>query len=135
MDRKPRIAISPNALRALKVWSALEDKDPGALASELILAHMPARVRSVIMDIDHMPANVREDSGENTPVSSEGCRAPPDIGKRRRLSDNPDAIAKIKSLWAAGERNQAEISRQIGYHRSTVFDTIARMLKAGELQE
>ena len=135
MDRKPRIAISPHALRALKVWSALEDMDPGALASELILAHMPAGVRSAIMDKDHMPANVREDLGENAPMPPEGCGAPSAIEKRKRLSDNPDALEQIRSIWAAGERNQAEIARRIGYHRATTFDAIKRMREGGELQD
>lgn len=121
MDRKPRIAISPDALRALKVWAAIEDMDPGDLAGRLILDHMPARVRDAL--------------GENAPSPSEGRGASPAIDKRKRLADNPDALQAIKDMWNAGERNQAAIARQIGYHRATVFDCIARMKKAGELSE
>lgn len=120
-DRKPRIAITPDALRALKVWAALEDEDPGDLATRLILNHIPARVRDVLRD--------------SSPLPPEGCGAVPAVGKKRRLSENPDALAQIKYSWQAGERNQAEISRQIGYHRATVFDAIQRMIESGELEK
>ncbi|MCX6678366.1 MAG: hypothetical protein NTU95_10565 [Methanothrix sp.] len=29
----------------MEIWSAIEDKDPGGFASELIMNHMPAKVR------------------------------------------------------------------------------------------
>lgn len=119
-DRKPRISITPDALRALKVWAALEDIDPGDLAARLILTHMPARVRDALR--------------ENAPLPSEECGAVPASGKKRRLSENPDALEQIRQMWRAGQRNQAEIARQIGYHRATVFDAIARMKEAGELE-
>jgi len=120
-DRKPRIAISPEALRALRVWAALEDIDPGDLVSKLVSDHMPARVRDVLR--------------VKAPQPSERCGAVPAIDKRKRLSENPDALEQIRQMWNAGERNQAEIARQIGYHRATVFDAIQRMLKACELEK
>jgi len=48
--RKPQIALDPHAAKALRVWSALKDKDPGDFASEIILAHMPAKVRDALGD-------------------------------------------------------------------------------------
>ena len=120
-DRKPRIAITPDALRALRVWAALEDVDPGALAARLILTHMPARVRDVLRD--------------SSPLPSEECGAPPVIDKPKKLSQNPDALEQIRQLWKSGQKNQAEIARQIGYHRTTVFDAVKRMIEAGELEK
>ena len=120
IDRKPRIAITPDALRALKVWAALEDIDPGDLAARLILTHMPARVRDALR--------------ENAPLPLEECGASTAIVKRKRLSENPDALEQIRQMWKDGEHNQAEIARRIGYHRATVFDAIARMKEAGELE-
>lgn len=119
-DRKPRIAITPDALRALKVWAALQDEDPGDLAARLILTHIPARVRDALRD--------------SRPLPSEECGASTDIGKKRRLSENPDALEQIRRMWKDGQHNQAEIARRIGYHRATVFDAIARMKEAGELE-
>ena len=120
IDRNPRIAITPDALRALKVWAALEDIDPGELAARLILSHIPARVRDALR--------------EKAPLPSEECGASPAIGKKRRLSENPDALEQIRQMWKDGEHNQAEIARRIGYHRATVNDTIKRMKEAGELE-
>jgi len=41
----------------------------------------------------------------------------------------------IRQMWRAGQKNQAEIARQIGYHRATVFDAVKRMIEAGELEK
>lgn len=122
-DRKPRIALEPHALRALRTWAAIEDKDPGGLVSNLILDHMPVRVRDALR--------------ENSPKPSE----PPRVAaidsckpqRRKRLADNPDALERIKEMWNSGQKNQAEISRRIGYHRATVNDNIQRMLESGEI--
>ncbi|NBJ15114.1 MAG: winged helix-turn-helix domain-containing protein [Dehalobacter sp. 4CP] len=99
----------------------MEDIDPGDLAARLILTHMPARVRDALR--------------EKNPLPSEGCGAVPAIGKKRRLSENPDALEQIRQMWREGEHNQAEIARRIGYHRATVNDSIKKMREAGELEE
>jgi hypothetical protein len=113
-DRKPRIAITPDSLKALKVWAALEDIDPGELAAKLILTHAPKRVQDVL--------------GTSTPQPSKNV-------KRKRLADNPEALQQIKDIWTSGEHNQAEISRRINYHRATVNDAIQRMKEKGELAD
>jgi hypothetical protein len=46
--RKPRIALDTQALKAIKIWSTIEDKDPGDLISKLILEHMPPRVQDAL---------------------------------------------------------------------------------------
>jgi hypothetical protein len=125
-ERKPRIALNPLALRALKIWSAIEDKDPGDLASELIMNHMPARVRDALGDLDPKPS----EPPRRAAIDSTG----PDVSpKRKKLAENQTALTKIKELWKAGEHNQAEIARVIGYHRATVNDNIKRMRESGEL--
>ena len=58
---------------------------------------------------------------------------PREEGKKVRLFQNPQALAKIKELWESGQRNQAEIARVIGYDKATVNDNIRKMLKAGTL--
>lgn len=120
IDRKPRIAITPDALRALKVWAALQDEDPGDLAARLILTHIPVRVRDALRD--------------SNPLPSEECGASTDSGKKRRLSENPDALEQIRQMWKDGQHNQAEIARRIGYHRGTTNDCIRRMKAKGELE-
>jgi len=45
---EPRIVLEPQALKAITIWSTLEDKKPGDLISELILEHMPPRVQDAL---------------------------------------------------------------------------------------
>jgi hypothetical protein len=53
--------------------------------------------------------------------------------KRMKLKDNPGALAKIKEMWASGQKNQAEIARAIGYAKATTAENIKRMKDKGEL--
>ena len=46
--RKPGIELDPQALKAITIWSTIEDRDPGDLISELILEHMPPRVQDAL---------------------------------------------------------------------------------------
>ena len=46
--RKPRIVLDPQALKAITVWSTIDDKDPGDLISKLIIEHMPPRVQDAL---------------------------------------------------------------------------------------
>jgi hypothetical protein len=45
---EPRIVLDPQALKAITIWSTIEDKAPGELISELILEHMPPRVQDAL---------------------------------------------------------------------------------------
>ena len=129
-ERKPRIALDPLALRALRVWSAIEDKDPGGLASELIMNHMPARVRDALRDLDPKPSEPPRvaaiDSGESTgPGASQ---------KKKRLFENPDALQQIRELWSQSPRpSLVKMSERIGYPKSTIAEHIKKMRERGEL--
>lgn len=46
--REPGIVLDSQALKAITIWSTIEDKDPGDLISELILEHMPPRVQDAL---------------------------------------------------------------------------------------
>jgi hypothetical protein len=46
--RKPGIELDPQALKAITIWSTIEDRDPGDLISELVLEHMPPRVQDAL---------------------------------------------------------------------------------------
>ena len=46
--REPIIVLDPQALKAITIWSTIEDKDPGDLISKLILEHMPPRVQDAL---------------------------------------------------------------------------------------
>jgi hypothetical protein len=129
-DRKPRIALSPLAYRALKMWAALEDKDPGDLAGRIILTQMPSKLKDLLPS--EGIATKRAIARQPTEDTS---GAPTDSGQEHgRLKDDPAAIQKIKDLWKSGQHNQAEIARVIGYPRATTADNVRRMRKAGELE-
>jgi len=48
MNRSPRIALEPEAYRALRIWGALVGKGPSVLLSSLVLEHMPPDVRELL---------------------------------------------------------------------------------------
>jgi hypothetical protein len=119
--RKPRIALEPHALRALKVWSALEDKDPGDLAGEIILAHMPMKVREALGDVAPMPSSPAEQE----------CRKEGEVivcaPKKPRLTQNPDALRKIEEMLAQSPRpSTMDIAKAVGYPKATVYEAIKR---------
>jgi hypothetical protein len=55
--------------------------------------------------------------------------------KTKGLGTDLAALAKIKKLWNAGERNRSEIGRKIGYESHTTIRQINKMLDSGELVE
>lgn len=151
MPRNPRIALEPEALRALRLWAALEDKEPSTLVSQLIMDYLPSEVKGLIRTQAPEAQEVRRakepllsnecgaiiatvsKQDKPKPVTSNTSKA----GRKLlpRLAKNADALEIIKRMWASGERRHAEIAAAIGYPRSTVGVAIERMKEAGELQE
>jgi len=129
-DRKPRIALDPQALRALRMWAAMEDQDPGDLAGRIILTQMPSKLKDLLPS--EGIATKRAIARQPTEDTS---GAPTDSDQEHgRLKDDLAAIQKIKELWKSGTTNQAEIARRIGYSRSTTAENVRRMRKSGELE-
>ena len=133
--KNPRITITPEAHHALNIQAAIEQTTSGLLASRLILSYSK-KAKQALQERE-------APSEEGSQASPEGERkegkdpereAPSEGGKKKpRLFQNPQALEEIKRLWEGGQRNQAEISRIIGYNRATTIDNIKRMIKAGEL--
>lgn len=115
-----RISLSAEGYARLAYISALEQISPKDWIEQRIAdawSHRDGKANNPIIQLDERGAATVADKPQ----------------KRKRLADNPDALEQIKSLWKAGEHNQAEISRRIGYHRATVNDAIQRMKEKGEL--
>ena len=51
------------------------------------------------------------------------------------LKNQPAKIAKIKEIWATGERNRTEIARKVEVHPDAVTRWVADALKKGDLHE
>ena len=130
--KNPRITITPEAYQALCIKAALEMLPPGTLASKLILSYSQEALQALQTPGRESPSEAvsqepREEDSQALP------QAPIKTEKKKRLFQNPQALEEIKRLWEGGQRNQAEIARQIGYNRGTVFDNIKRMIKEGTL--
>lgn len=117
--RKPRIAISPQAYKALKVWAALEDKDPGDMTSYIILANMPAKVKEFLAPLDTICKPV----GKATVC---------EVSRPKQLARDAAGIARIRELWAEG-KSMAEIAKEIDRPRTTTQAQIDRMIEREEL--
>lgn len=136
--RKPRIALEPNALQALKIWAALEYEDPSVLAGKIILTHAPSKVRELITP---MPSKAKElvtpvpleVNDIAPPVPSEGKGAI-DVtptprkrhGGKRPLPD--EMKAKILELWDDGKSGKSHraIAKELGLNQSTISKFLAK---------
>jgi hypothetical protein len=158
--KNPRITLEPGAYHALCIQAAIEQTSPGSLASRVILSYSQ-EAKQALQAARRMTPSTKEAQasreisfqdptmGESQTPQEGGSHnsravvreverspereAPRQGGKKVRLFQNPQALAKIKELWEGGQRNQAEIARVIGYDKATVNDNIRRMLKAGTL--
>lgn len=126
--KNPRITLDPEAYHALCIQAAIEQTSPGSLASRVILSY--SQEAKVALQTARRDA---PSVTESQAPKEGGRKAPKEGGKKVRLFQNPQALAEIKRLWEGGQRNQAEISRAIGYNKATVNDNIRRMIKAGTL--
>lgn len=151
--KNPRITLDPGAYHALCIQAAIEQTSPGSLASRVILSYSQDAkhaLQATWRDAPSVEASQKPREEESqAPIGGGGSHisravvrevggspekeTPREEGKKVRLFQNPQALAKIKELWEGGQRNQAEIARVIGYDKATVNDNIRKMLKAGTL--
>jgi len=152
LKKNPRITLDPGAYHALCIQAAIEQTSPGSLASRVILSYSQEAKQALQATGREAPSvtevqapkegesQTPQEGGSHKPraVVREVGRSPEketprEEGKKVRLFQNPQALAKIKELWEGGQRNQAEIARVIDYDKATVNDNIRKMLKAGTL--
>jgi len=142
--KNPRITLDPGAYHALCIQAAIEQTSPGSLASRVILSYSQDAKQALQATGREAPSVTESQApkegdflnpseGEREGGRSSERKASRQGGKKVRLFQNPQALAKIKELWEGGQQNQAEISRAIGYNKATVNDNIRKMLKTGTL--
>jgi hypothetical protein len=155
MANSPRVEITDKALKVLKIEAAIHglgQKETlealimrGASAQTLVLVEgktlvglkpmveaLPTVELLPQMDIvTEKPTILQLEEG--AAINSSDSTGPDVSQKRKRLSDNPDALQQIRDMWNTGEHNQAEIARRIGRHRATVHDNIKQLKAKGEL--
>lgn len=148
MSRSPRIALEPEALRALKMWAAMVNEEPSTLLSRVVMDHLPSEIKGIMAPIVREvrrakePSPINECGAVGVTVSEQDKPKPATSNTSKagrkllpRLAKNADALEIIRGMWASGERRHAEIAEAIGYPRSTVGMAIERMKEAGELQD
>ena len=145
LRKYPRIEIDQRAYDALQAEGILQHRTVREIATDAILDHISIEA---IEFIDRRTTRPNTTSPEDitterpqdhrTNEEKEGAGAVDDLSqskpqKRQKLTDNPDALAKIKMLWQGGEHNAAQIAKDIGYARGTVWENIKKMKAKGEL--
>lgn len=116
--RYTRIEITPEAYMGLEAEAILQRKTLKRLASELILKGISPKALEFV-----------HDAGLAGNPVSEGK-----ISRRVRLSEDKEALEKIKQLWALDPRPSVqEIASLVNYSQTTVRNQIKRMQNSGEL--
>jgi len=130
MRKYPRIEIDQLAYDGLQIEAVLQHKTPREIASKAILGYISQKSLSAIDQTNQTTARPQDHKTiEDNTVAV--------IDKpRKRLFDNPEAIAKIKELWALDPRpSLKEIAKIVNYPKATVADNALKMKKRGELPE
>lgn len=123
--KNPRITITPEAYQALYVQAALEMLPPGSLASKMILSQ--AQEAKKALQVTGRVALIHRE-----PQKKLSERKSLNAGKPN-LYQNPQALARIKDLWAQTPRPTiSEIAKELGYSKATIAENIKNMIKAGE---
>jgi DNA-binding CsgD family transcriptional regulator len=128
MPEVRRVVLSIEVYDALKAEALIRRKSLKDTLASMVMENLSPNAREVLKCI-------RDKKSPKANMDIMPCGAVPAIDKPKKLSQNPDALEQIRQLWKSGQKNQAEIARQIGYHRATVFDAVKRMIEAGELEK
>jgi hypothetical protein len=128
--RYTRIEITQEAYMGLEAEAVLQGKTLKKLASDLILNGISAKALNFV--------RLRSESvpGDGSDLNRDAHEAYEAAGQRSRISDNQEAIQKIKDLWSLQPRpSRREIARIIAYPASSTKYQIKIMLERGELRE
>jgi hypothetical protein len=126
--KNPRITITPKAYQALCIQAALEMLPPGTLASRVILSYHSEEANQALLAAAWREALPHKEPQKGISERKALKEAKP------KLSQNTQALAKIKKLWSQTPRPSiSEIAKEIDYPKATVADNIKRRAKTGEL--
>ncbi len=143
-SRSPRIEIRPDLWPALQVEAIARGLSPKELVNSLILAALSPRAHEFMSPCTHDPM-IPSSHDTITPetIATKPPITPADQGgaaiesgepqKGRRLSGDPDALARLKEMYRAGVRSPTVIGKAINYPRTTTSEILKRMEKRGEL--
>lgn len=122
--RYTRIEITPEAYMGLEAEAILQGKTLKRLASELILKGISQKALKFIHE------DARADYSEEALENDGQTRT-----RRVRISENDEAIERIKMLWSQDPRpSQREIAKIIDYPASSTKYLIKNLLERGVLR-
>ena len=125
--RYTRIEITQEAYMGLEAEAVLQGKTLKKLASDLILGSISEKALRFVQQSSK--SLIEEENGIHDKKEDDTDRYCP------RISENIEAIQKIKELWSKDPRpSQREIARIIDYPASSTKYQIKNMLKRSELK-
>mgnify|MGYP001765581672 FL=1 len=125
--RYTRIEITQEAYMGLEAEAVLQGKTLKKLASDLILGSISEKALRFVQQSSK--SLIEEENGIHDKKEDDTDRYCP------RISENIEAIQKIKELWSKDPRpSQREIARIIDYPASSTKYQIKNMLERGELK-
>ena len=162
-DTRDKVTLSPEAYKALEVEAMLHGDSLKDTASKLILKAACPKCKEILDIMARPPKGTSEevpkgesDNGPKDPMAQlpngtiaqgpdvttangpdvtrdEGPKGPK--AKRKRLSEDPIALAKIKEMWSQSPRpTLTAMAKETGYSKSTISDNIKKLKEKGELE-
>ena len=141
MPRSPRIALDPKALKALRLWAALDDTEPSVIVSRLIMDNLPSEIKGVLEPGGTWTRRAKtfiptESKGSKSPLPLEGKDS---LGKRKvpiPLTQNTIVLAKVdEMLKDYPSVTYKEIGQAVGYSRYAISDYHKQKMKCRDDQE
>ncbi|MCJ7445508.1 MAG: helix-turn-helix domain-containing protein [Methanotrichaceae archaeon] len=120
--RKPRIALSSEALQIIKIWATLEGKTADEKLSDLVISSAPQKVKDLVII---KPQRVDYPGGKISDISK---------GKKVNLQKNPEAQAEIMRLYKEG-MTVMQIAERVGHSRSIIRDFLTKHNKQVECSD
>jgi len=127
MTNLPRVEITEKALKILKIETALCSLGQKETLEALVIRGASPQSlalvdkKAIIPKVELKPLMEVEEK-HHRKVSA-------------ALKKQPAKIARIKEIWATGERNRTEIARKVGVGSDSVTRWIAEALVSGDLAE
>jgi len=122
MTKKYRVEIDEEVFRALRVEAAKTGITTKELASQILKNSLD---KSTFDYIESSSLSVKKTKAPQRSKSPKDQKPP--------LREDNEAQQKIRELWGSGERNRAEIARQIDRPNRSVQKWIKEAIEKGEL--
>jgi hypothetical protein len=138
----PRIEIDQRAYDALQAEGILRHKTVREIATEAILASISKEAIELTdrKTSESLASHFKDIAtfGSDQNSTEKECLMVGDViicsPKKKRLADNPDALAAIKEMWTRTPRpSLATMARELGYTKVTVADNVRKMQERGDL--